>query len=106
MTISFASLNIGLQRAQAKGHNRQRRFNAVAQGVRRAFLEAEVDAVGLVEVGDKMEGLPQEQADQLLRTIRAHLKEIQLRAHVCAEDHAYMLLSKVGSRSTSQTFAL
>ena len=75
MTISFASLNIGLQREQACSANGQRRFNAIARGVRRAFQEAEVDAIGLVEVGDKVQGLPRQQADQLVDTIRPHTKD-------------------------------
>ena len=87
MTISFASLNIGLQRDQACHRNGQRRFNAIAWGVRRAFQEAEVDAIGLVEVGDKVQGLPRQQADQLVDTIRAHMEDIELCDHARANSH-------------------
>ena len=98
MTISFASLNIGLVRQQACSGNGQRRFNAIARGVARAFQEGEVDVIGLVEVGDKVQGLPRQQADALVDTIRAHMQDTKLCVHVSAEGHPYMLLSKVESK--------
>ena len=98
-TVVFASLNIGLQRDQACGRNAQRKFNAIARGIQQAFERVRVDAMGLVEVGDAVDGLPQHEAAQLLDTIRAHMPDIQLVFHANATGHPYMLLSKAGSNA-------
>ena len=98
-TVVFASLNIGLQRSQAGGKNAARKFTAIARGVHQAFETTKVDAMGLLEVGDAVEGLPAQQATQLLEIIRAQMPHIQLVVHADATGHPYMLLSKAGSNA-------
>ena len=98
-TVVFASLNIGLQRLQACGRNAVRRFRGIARWVQQAFQRVKVDAMGLVEVGDAHQGLPEHAAAQLLDTIREHMQDIQLVVHANATGHPYMLLSKEGSHA-------
>ena len=99
MTVIFASLNIGLPRSQACGRNAQRRFRAIARAVQQAFEVVKVDAMGLVEVGDAVQGLPGREAAELLEIIRAQMAHIQLVVHADATGHPYMLLSKAGSNA-------
>lgn len=99
MTVVFASLNIGLNRSQACGKYATRRFTAIARGVQQAFERANVDAMGLVEVGDAAEGLPSREATQLLEIIQAQMPQMQLVVHANATGHPYILLSKAGSRA-------
>ena len=99
MHVVFASLNIGLPRSQACGQNAERKFKAIARGVQQAFERVKVDAMGLVEVGDAVEGLPAREAAQLLNIIRAQLPGIELLVHAGATGHPYMLLSKAGSNA-------
>ena len=99
MTVVFASLNIGLHKAQACGKNAVRRFRTIARGARRAFEQVKVDAMGLVEVGDAADGLPPHEAAQLLKTIRAQMPFIQFVVHANATHHPYMLLSRAGSNA-------
>ena len=99
MNVVFASLNIGLPRSQACGQNAERKFKAIARGVQQAFERVKVDAMGLVEVGDAVEGLPAREAAQLLNIIRAQMPNTQLDVHAAATGHPYMLLSKAGSNA-------
>ena len=89
----FASLNIGLQRAQACGRRADRRFRAIARAVREAFYTVKVTAIGLVEVGDAIQGLPAERSARLIEVIRAEMPDTVLLVHADAVGHPYMLLS-------------
>ena len=100
MALVFSSLNIGLQRSQAAGRRANRRFEAVARGVRVAFQEVGVDVMGLCEVGesreDKLGGLSRDQSRQLLDAIQAAMPDVALEVNANAIGYPYMLLSKQG----------
>ena len=100
MSVVFASLNIGLQRFQASGRKADRKFQAIARAVQQAFERVHVHAMGLVEVGDAVQGLPEERATRLLQLIRAEMSRTELVVHANATGHPYMLLSKAGSNVT------
>ena len=99
MTLIFSSLNVGLHRSQACGKNSERKFRAIARGVRQAFEDVKVDAMGLVEVGDTEEGLPVNQAARLLEIIQDGMPNTHLHVHASPLDSPYMLLSKEGSKA-------
>ena len=75
------------------------RFRAFARGVQQAFEVVKVDAMGLFEVGDAVEGLPAREAAQLLEIIRRQMPNAQLDVHADATGHPYMLLTKAGSNA-------
>jgi len=64
-----------------------------------AFEEAEVDAIGLVGVGDADDGLPSDVGRRLLATIKDRARKTELVVHACATQGAYMLLSKADSNA-------
>ena len=97
MPVIFASLNVGLHAQQACGYNGARRFRAIARGVQQAFERVKVDAMGLVEVGDCVDGLPAQQAAELIDSIRAQMHRTDLVVHADATGHPYILLSKAES---------
>jgi len=55
--------------------------------------------MGLVEVGDAVEGLPAREADELLEVIQASCSNTQLVVHANATGHPYIFLSKAGSNA-------
>ena len=97
MPVIFASLNVGLHAQQACGHNGARRFRAIARGVQQAFERVKVHVMGLVEVGDSVDGLPAQQAAELIDSIRAQMHRTDLVVHADAAGHPYILLSKADS---------
>ena len=97
MTVIFASLNVGLQRAQACGRNGEQRFKAIARGVQQAFEQVQVHVMGLIEVGDAILGLPAREAARLLQIIKDQMPDLELVVHADATDSPYILLSKAGS---------
>ena len=91
----FASLNVGLQRSEACGEkNAERNFKAIARGVAKAFRNVGVHAMGLVELGGTVQGLPTQQSERLIEHIHAETApDIQLDVHANAHGSPYMLLS-------------
>jgi hypothetical protein len=100
MAPVFSSLNIGLQKAQAGGKKADRRFRAIARGVRDAFQLVGVQVMGLCEVGESRPGfcggLSPDQSRQLLDAIQAAMPDVALEVHADAIGYPYMLLSKQG----------
>jgi endonuclease/exonuclease/phosphatase family metal-dependent hydrolase len=100
MVVVVATLNVGLQRAQAQGRNQVRRFQAIAGACQQAFEVAGADIVGLSKVGDAITGLAQQEANLLVDIIRQAMPQQELYVHADARDQPYMLLSKVDGHAT------
>ena len=58
-----------------------------------------MDAMGLMEVGDAVQGLPAHESAQLFEIVQAQMPDIQLVVHANGKGHPYILLSKVGSNA-------
>ena len=94
-TSMFASLNVGLQKQEACGTHATARFKAIACGVADVFRKSGAQAVGLVEVGDPEDGLPQQQSNLLKQHIRDALSpDISLQFHSDGVGSPYMLMSR------------
>ena len=94
MTVIFASLNVGLHRAEACGKHADKKFRAIARGMREAFNSVKVHALGLVGVGDDEDGLSEAQAVQFMEIIQQELPNTPLDVHASPLTSPYMLLSK------------